>query len=153
MKTSRSIIVAIMVVCLMGCKDEFLDVKPLDKYSDAAVWEDPVLVQSYVNNIYMGIPFPFTTLMLSSCVDESMAVWDWESSQVTQSVLSPSYLAIFDHTFWTGSLRYMTWNSMYRNIRACNLFFEKIEAVNFDDAEAKENLIGQVTFLRAYFYH
>lgn len=153
MKTSRSILVAIMVVCLTGCKDEFLDVKPLDKYSDAAVWEDPVLVQSYVNNIYMGIPFPFTTLMLSSCVDESMAVWDWESSLVTQSVLSPSYLAIFDNGFWTGSQRYMTWNSMYRNIRACNLFFKKIEEVDFEDETVKQNLIGQVTFLRAYFYH
>lgn len=153
MKIRYSILFAIIIVCLPGCKDDFLDVKPLDKYSDAAVWEDPVLVQSYVNNIYMGIPFPFTTLMLSSCVDESMAVWDWESSLVTQSVLSPSYLAIFDNGFWTGSLRYMTWNNMYRNIRACNLFFQKIGEVKFDDEAVKENLIGQVTFLRAYFYH
>jgi starch-binding outer membrane protein, SusD/RagB family len=153
MKIRYSVLVAIIIVFVSGCKDDFLDVKPLDKYSDAAVWEDPVLVQSYVNNIYMGIPFPFTTLMLSSCVDESMAVWDWESSLVTQSELSPSYLAIFDNGFWTGSLRYMTWNNMYRNIRACNLFFEKIEAVKFDDEAAKDNLIGQVTFLRAYFYH
>ncbi|MEX2233786.1 MAG: RagB/SusD family nutrient uptake outer membrane protein [Cyclobacteriaceae bacterium] len=152
MKIRYSIVFAI-IVFLPGCKDDFLDVKPLDKYSDAAVWEDPVLVQSYVNNIYIGIPFPFTTLMLSSCVDESMAVWDWESSLVTQSVLSPSYLAIFDPNFWTGSQRYMTWNSMFRNIRACNLFFEKIDEVKFDDGAAKTNLIGQVTFLRAYFYH
>jgi len=106
-----------------------------------------------VNNIYMGIPFPFTTLMLSSCVDESMAVWDWETSQVTRSAITPSYLAIFDAGFWTGSQRYMTWNSMYRNIRACNLFFEKIDEVPFADATAKENMIAEVTFLRAYFYH
>jgi hypothetical protein len=153
MKTRHSILFAIIIVCLSGCKDDFLDVKPLDKYSDGTVWDDPVLVQSYVSNIYMGIPFPFTTLMLSSCVDESMAVWDWETSQVTQGAVSPSYLAIFDPGFWTGSQRYMTWNSMYRNIRACNLFFEKIGEVEFEDAAAKEDLIGQVTFLRAYFYH
>jgi starch-binding outer membrane protein, SusD/RagB family len=153
MKIRYSVLVAIIAVFFPACNDDFLDVKPLDKYSDAAVWEDPVLVQSYVNNIYMGIPFPFTTLMLSSCVDESMAVWDWESSMVTQSAVSPSYLAIFDPDFWTGSQRYMTWNRMYRNIRACNLFFEKIDAVKFDDAAAKESLIGEVTFLRAYFYH
>jgi starch-binding outer membrane protein, SusD/RagB family len=153
MKLRYSILFAIVLLCFPACNDDFLDVKPLDKYSDAAVWEDPVLVQSYVNNIYMGVPFPFTTLMLSSTVDESMAVWDWESSLVTQSVLSPSYLAIFDPGFWTGSLRDMTWNKMFRNIRACNLFFEKIDEVEFEDAAAKENLIGQVTFLRAYFYH
>jgi starch-binding outer membrane protein, SusD/RagB family len=153
MKIRYSILLAIVITCFPGCNDDFLDVKPLDKYSDAAVWQDPVLVQSYVNNIYLGIPFPFTTLMLSSCVDESMAVWDWESSLVTQSVLSPSYLAIFDSNFWTGSLRDMTWNRMYRNIRACNLFFEKIDQVEFDDETAKDDLVGQVTFLRAYFYH
>ncbi|MEX1239913.1 MAG: RagB/SusD family nutrient uptake outer membrane protein [Cyclobacteriaceae bacterium] len=153
MKVRYPILFAVVIMCFPGCKEDFLDVKPLDKYSDAAVWEDPVLVQSYVNNIYMGIPFPFTTLMLSSCVDESMAVWDWESSLVTQSVVSPSYLAIFDAGFWTGSPRYMTWNSMYRNVRACNLFFEKVGEVNFDDEAVKQNLIGQVTFLRAYFYH
>lgn len=153
MKIKYSILIVMAMACFTGCNDDFLDVKPLDKYSDAAVWEDPVLVQSYVNNIYMGIPYPFTTLMLSSCVDESMAVWDWESSLVTQSQLSPSYLAIFDNGFWTGSLRYMTWNNMYRNVRACNLFFEKIEDVEFPDPAVKEDLIGQVTFLRAYFYH
>lgn len=141
-----------VITCLAGCKEDFLDVKPLDKYSDAAVWEDPVLVQAYVNNIYMGIPFPFMTIMLSSCVDESMAVWDWESSLVTQSAISPSYLAIFDAGFWTSSERYMTWKSMYKNIRACNMFFEKIDGVPFDDPDEKTNLIGQVTFLRAYFY-
>lgn len=153
MKIKHSILIAVITAFTLGCNDDFLNVKPLDKYSDAAVWEDPVLVRSYVNNIYMGIPFPFTTLMLSSCVDESMAVWDWETSQVTRSAITPSYLAIFDAGFWTGSQRYMTWNSMYRNIRACNLFFEKIDEVPFEDATAKENLIAEVTFLRAYFYH
>lgn len=153
MKTRYLIIFTLVIICFPSCQDDFLDVKPLDQYSDATVWEDPVLVRSYVNNIYMGIPFPFTTLMLSSCVDESMAVWDWETSQVTQGSVSPSYLAIFDPNFWTGSMRYMTWTSMYRNIRACNVFFEKIEEVPFEDAGAKETMIGEVTFLRAYFYH
>lgn len=153
MKIKHSILIAVITAFTLGCNDDFLNVKPLDKYSDAAVWDDPVLVRSYVNNMYMGIPFPFTTLMLSSCVDESMAVWDWETSQVTRSAITPSYLAVFDAGFWTGSQRYMTWNSMYRNIRACNLFFEKIDQVPFEDATAKENMVAEVTFLRAYFYH
>jgi starch-binding outer membrane protein, SusD/RagB family len=146
-------IIVFMMVCLPSCDNDFLNVDPQDQYSDAAVWEDPLLVQSFVNNIYLGVPFPYTTLMLSSTVDESMAVWDWESSLVTQSAITSGYLAIFDHDFWTGSLRYMTWNSMYRYIRACNLFFEKIESVPFEDEAERQDMIGQVTFLRAYFYH
>ena len=48
---------------------------------------------------------------------------------------------------------YITWDNTYKNIRACNLFLEKIEEVPFDDATAKDKLTGEVLFFRAYFYH
>lgn len=136
-----------------SCKKDFLEKTPLDKYSDAAVWSDPALTATFVNNLYLGIPYPFTTLMLSSTVDESMAVWDWGSSNVTKSLMTPSDLSIFDNNFWTGSMRDQTWAKMYVNIRACNLFLEKIDAVPFDDKIKQDKLKGEVLFLRAYFYH
>ncbi|MBD0365828.1 MAG: RagB/SusD family nutrient uptake outer membrane protein [Flavisolibacter sp.] len=136
-----------------SCKKNFLEQAPLDRFSDAAVWQDPALVQTFVNNIYLGIPFPFQTIMLSSYVDESMAVWDWESSNVTKSLMTPSYLATWDPNFWTAHQRDMTWDRTYKNIRACNLFFEKIDNVPFDDKLKKDQLKGEVYFLRAYFYH
>lgn len=138
-----------------SCKKDFLDLKPLDKYSDEAVWKDPNLVQTYVNNIYLGIPYPFSTLMMSSFVDESMAVWDWSSSDVTKSLINPSYLVMWDPGFWVPSThqKFMGWEPSYRNIRACNLFLEKIDQVPFTDQVQKNQLKGEVTFLRAYFYH
>lgn len=138
---------------ITSCKKDFLDQAPLDKYSENVVWQDPALVQSFVNNIYLGIPYPFTTLMLSSTVDESMAVWDWETSNVTKSLVTPSNLAIFDNGFWTGSLRDMTWAKTYSNIRSCNLFLEKSDKLTFDDKKKQDQLQGEVLFLRAYFYH
>src|SRR5687768_8343144 len=79
MKRILYIVIPMTVLTTMeSCKKGFLDQVPLDKYSDAAVWQDPALVQTFANNIYLGISYPFTTLMLSSTVDESMAVWDWE---------------------------------------------------------------------------
>ena len=153
MKNRFSILLSAAILCVSGCNDDFLNVDPQDRYSEAAVWKDPAYVQSFVNGIYTGIPFPFGTLMLSSAVDESMAVWDWETSQITLGDVSPSYYASFDANFWTGTLRDMVWNPMYKNVRACNLFFEKIDGVPFTDDDQKNYLIGQVTFLRAYFYH
>jgi starch-binding outer membrane protein, SusD/RagB family len=145
-----------LIACVLAggtsCETEFLDQAPLDKYSEAAVWQDPALTQTFVNNIYLGMPSPFATLMLSSTTDESMAVWDWESSSVTKSLVTPSYLAIFDPGFWTGSPREMTWDRSYKNIRACNLFMEKIEGVPFDDQTKKDQLKGEVHFLRAFYY-
>jgi hypothetical protein len=143
----------LLVGSAISCKKDFLDVLPLDKYSDEAVWKDPALVQTFANNIYLGIPFPFQTLMVSSAVDESMAVWDWETGNVARSLITPSYLGNWDPGFWTGPERQMVWEPTYKNIRACNLFLEKIDNVPFDDQTKKDQLKGEVIFLRAYFYH
>lgn len=153
MKKIYPILLACMLAGFTSCNDDFLDQTPLDKFSDVAVWQDQALTQTFVNNIYLSMPSPFTTLMLSSTVDESMAVWDWESSNVTKSLITPSYLAIFDANFWTGTMREMTWDRSYKNIRSCNLFLEKIDNVPFDDQSKKDQLKGEVLFLRAYFYH
>ncbi|HVG14615.1 MAG TPA: RagB/SusD family nutrient uptake outer membrane protein, partial [Chitinophagaceae bacterium] len=142
-----------VLTSVSSCKKDFLEKTPLDKFPDGAVWSDPALITTFVNNIYLGVPYPFTTLMLSSTVDESMAVWDWESSNVTKSMVTPSYLGIFDNSFWTGSMRDQTWAKMYLNIRACNLFLEKIDAAPFDDKKKQDQLKGEVLFLRAFFYH
>lgn len=149
------LLIALYSIAITGCKKDFLDQKPSDKYSDDAVWGDPALVQAFVNNIYSGIPYPFSTLMMSSAVDESMAVWDWETSNVVNSLLTPSYLAMWDPNFWVPSTheKFMSWAPSYKNIRACNLFLEKIDKVPFDDAAQKDQLKGEVIFLRAYFFH
>ena len=147
------ILVCLLLTGITSCKKDFLEKTPLDKYSEGAVWSDPALATTFANNIYLGVPYPFTALMLSSTVDESMAVWDWESSNVTKSLLTPSYLAIFDNGYWNSSLRDQTWVKMYVYIRACNLFLEKIDAVPFDDKAKQDKLKGEVLFLRAFFYH
>ena len=154
MKNKHNILILLTFFLLTGsCKKDFLNVTPLDQYAEDGVWKDPALIQSFVNNIYIGIPHGFSAIMLSSCADESMAVWDWESSNVTNSLLTPSYLGIFDISFWTSKMRYITWNTSYKNIRACNIFLEKIEGVTFDDKNLKDQLTGEVHFLRAYYYH
>lgn len=155
MKRLNSLIIAVvfLLVCLNSCKKDFLDQAPLSKYSDESVWNDPALVKTYVNGIYTGIPFPFITIMLSNLVDESQFNADWEASNVTNSQLNPSYLGIFDPGFWVSHERNMSWDVSYKNIRACNLFMEKISAVPFDDAIQKSETIGEVQFLRAWYYH
>ena len=44
----------LMMLMFTACNDDFLNVDPLDRYSDAAVWTDKALVTSFVNNIYQG---------------------------------------------------------------------------------------------------
>ena len=48
----KSLVIAALLMA--GCEDNFLDKPPLDLYSDANVWEDPVLIEQYVNEVYAG---------------------------------------------------------------------------------------------------
>ena len=90
MKPFRYIVfLLLLIVGGVSCKKNFLDVTPVDRFSDETVWSDPALVQTFVNNVYLGIQFPFSTVMISSSVDESMLVQDWETSNVTKSLITP----------------------------------------------------------------
>lgn len=113
-----------------SCKKDFMNLQPQDAYSDEAVWSDPALVQTFVNNIYLGIPHGFSNIMMSSMVDETSYNADFGSSNVTKSLISPSDYSIFDESYWTGNRqRQMSWSMVYKFVRPANIFFEKIDAV------------------------
>lgn len=133
-----------------ACNDDFLEVAPLDRYSDAAVWKDPALVSTFVNGIYEGVHYSFQTEMLASVSDEAMDVWGWETLPVINGDINNSYLGVFTH--WSGAYNRLTWNAMYKNVRNCNVFFKNIEASSLQGPEI-DRMKGEVHFLRAYFYY
>jgi hypothetical protein len=143
-----------VLVCAVSCKKDFMNLQPLDQFSDEAVWKDPALVQTFVNNIYLGLPHGFSNIMMSSMVDETMYNADFGSSNVTKSLVTPSDISIFDPGFWSGNRqRLMNWSMVYRFVRPANVFFEKIESVPFDNAADKNRMKGEVYFLRGHLYH
>ncbi|QMU29627.1 RagB/SusD family nutrient uptake outer membrane protein [Adhaeribacter radiodurans] len=154
MKIRHKLLLAIALTgTTFSCDKDFLDQAPVDKFSETAVWNDAALVQTFVNNIYVGIPTAFQTIMLSNLVDEAQFNANWDTENVTKSLITPSNLLLFDNAASNGHERYMSWDYSYKNIRACNVYLEKIDAVPFDDPAAKDKLTGEVLFLRAYFYH
>ena len=140
-----------VLLFVSSCSDSFLNVNPLDKYSDAAVWTDPALVASFVNNIYLGQYYGFHTLMLSSLCDESMEVWGWETHPILKSEISPSYVGALGPSFWIIAYHNLSWDSLYKNIRSCNIFFENVEEYELQGDEI-DRLKGEVHYLRGYFY-
>ena len=146
-----------IVVALAGatsCKKDFMNLQPSDKYSDQAVWNDPALIQTFVNNIYLGLPHGFSNIMWSSMADETMYNADFGSSNVTKSLVTPSDYSIFDEGMWTGNRqRGMNWSIVYKFVRAANLFFEKVDGAPFDNVDTKNRMKGEVYFLRGYLYH
>lgn len=144
-----SIIFALMSIT--SCDDD-LDLQPLDQFADGAVWdEDPALIEAFVNFIYNGFGQTGVRVMMSTYVDETMLTFGWSADEVTRSLITPSNYSRFNNT--ADQSGFFVWENIYSKIRACNVFFGKIDEAKAVDDTQRELLKGEVYFLRAYLYH
>jgi starch-binding outer membrane protein, SusD/RagB family len=152
MKQLFSTITLLLVFLFSSCSD-YLDTVPGDQYDDNAVWSSPSLIESFVYKIYLGIPYPYQWYMSASLVDEAVPIQnDGVTTRVLTSTMTPDDQGAFVSN-WATCMENWWWKSVYTNIRACNLFLSKIDAVEFTDNTKKQQLIGEVHFLRGYFYY
>ncbi|MFO7257876.1 MAG: RagB/SusD family nutrient uptake outer membrane protein [Bacteroidota bacterium] len=150
MKHIRKIYLAIAFFTFGSCNTEFLNVDPPGNLSDAVVWNDPALVEAFVNEMYRGLNHGIRELMVGSLADESHFIHNYGSAQVVQSILTPADIGSWNR----GDFESYRWTELYRRIRQVNLFFENIDEVPFDGNEGwRERMKGEVHFLNAYFYH
>jgi hypothetical protein len=151
MKRNSIYQILLLTVIAFSCED-YLDTYPGDKYDDATIWKNTDLINSFVFGIYNGIPYPHTWLTNASLVDESVPIQnDGIMDRVLQSSMTPEEPGAFAPN-WAACMDGWWWDYVYSNIRGCNLFFKKIEIADNTPADYKEQLKGEVYFLRAYFY-
>ena len=130
-----------------------LDVDPLDQYTDAAVWSDLILVEAYLNTSYSRVtPEVQKGSRFASLTDEMHQRHLYGTDQFLQGRWSPD----FAYFGWDQDNGNTAWTYFYRAIKELNNFFDNIDKTptpySGDDAW-KQRLIGEATFLRAYFYH
>ncbi|MDW7693747.1 RagB/SusD family nutrient uptake outer membrane protein [Flammeovirgaceae bacterium SG7u.111] len=134
---------------LHSCNDEFLNTKPLDEVSQSDVWTDPALLEAYVNDIYRGVyDGGFHEEMIASMTDEAMFIHGRAISQVPQANVNDQSSHFTETEKWMFS-----WPEMYKYIRACNNFFENVAESPLKDEADTKRLMGEVHFMRAWFYH
>jgi hypothetical protein len=141
----------LVVLLTTSCDTEFLNTKPTDRVSELDVFQDQVLLETFINDIYSSIQHPFGKgdgILKAEFVDEAHDMWyafyDFNNCLMTSDNLS---------MWW-----FEKWGGNYINIRKCNLFFEKYDEQYIDNSVVdgvplKDRLKGEVYFLRAYFYH
>ena len=62
----------LVFLLLTSCADDFLSTEPLTEFSEVALWDDPSLAQTFINNIYANVPDPQDRGRFSSnIVDEA----------------------------------------------------------------------------------
>ena len=138
-------------VILTSCNEDILELQPLNAYSDVAVWNDPILAETFVNGIYFKMEIPNGDMKYGTpnYVDELHRRDGGAQLNFNNSRITP------DQMNWRNELP--SWNNLYGNIRSCNKFLENAEKIPDDgvlvDGVTKKNrLIGEVHFLRAWFY-
>ncbi|MDR2057725.1 MAG: RagB/SusD family nutrient uptake outer membrane protein [Dysgonamonadaceae bacterium] len=152
-RMKRIYFLIISIALLFSSCNDYLDTVPGDKFDDAAVWNNPSLVEEFVFDIYNALPYPYQWYMNASLVDEAVpAQQDGVVSKVLTSTMSPDDSGVFQNN-WATCMEGWWWNEVYSSIRACNLFFERIEQTPYPDDETKNQIKGEVHFLRGYFYY
>ena len=157
MKKYTIIIILLSLVNLLpSCSEKILDKSPLDKYSDATVWTDINLANSYLNYCYNVIGHGFRAVMLSDVADETLngrgsSSTPYHLGTITADNLSGTYgNPWFIHTSWVN----------FSNIQRINLFLDNIDMVCEAYKEPEKTSVklksdvlkGEALFLRAFIY-
>ncbi|MDD4108320.1 MAG: RagB/SusD family nutrient uptake outer membrane protein [Prolixibacteraceae bacterium] len=148
MKIILKIIWVFSLLLMISCNEDILELKPLDEYSDAAVWGDLNLAEAALNACYKFRDDPFNKFQIGNLVDElerrdGVAQTRFNNAQMTPDVIPGwSYLP--------------TWANEYKALRAVNNFIEKAlelpEGDEKDGVTMKNRMLGEAHFLRAYYY-
>ena len=142
---------------LSACNDDFLDKTPLDRLSESAVFNSDALAENYVNSLYTVLPDPFQEGNISAITDEGFFRYGGTSTRYIMSgtMTADNILPIaeggYAHDTRTTTLN--IWNRTYEWIYMMNTFVNKVtEGTEMSDS-AKDRLLGEVYFLRAWSYY
>lgn len=149
-------ITLLAVLGVVGCNHDILDKQPTDRLSETAVWTDANLVTTFVTSKYRDLGFGFNwngdEVMWASMADESMFRHDYGVWAINKSELTPANLGILSSgaAEYNGNMN--PWAKNYRYIKDANTFFERIGAVPGMSTEQRNQLTGEMKFLRAFRY-
>jgi hypothetical protein len=144
--------ILVMSICLAACRRDVLDIAPQDRIAETAVWTDPNLVTAYENNLYNGVPHGFYLHMYSKYSDEAINTAPCCGADIfARNTYNPDNITGANGgDFWGGYMYY--WSQGYQYIREANLFLEKMAAPGSISFATKQQLVGEVHFLRAFMY-
>jgi hypothetical protein len=136
--------IAVILLFIFSSCEKVLDKAPLDIISDDVVWDDPVLIEAYIVQVYSEMNFLAWRYnedinMLSQLSDESRGGYEWRNVYLTWK---PGFLNE------NGGLEEW-WG--YSTIRKMNEFLVQIETSPIPEAD-KAVMIAKMRFARSFAY-
>lgn len=147
----------VITLLVSGCGDEFFEVTPTDRLSDATFYKAPEDFILAVNAIYpylQGVATPNATSINQNGIIDDESMTDNAHFNRTFSgyyrVGNGSHSASDFQPGITGAI--IPWTFRYEGIRLANAVTGRIEGVEFDSEELKSRLVAEARFLRAYLH-
>ncbi len=142
------VLAAFVGLTMWSCNDDFLDTQPLGEVSESLVWSDPGLAEAFVTDIYGGLVWGgFNEQALASLTDEAIFTHPGRNiNTVTEARSNPQ------NPGWIDASR--SWNNMFNRLRSTNIAIENLTDPQFENTSGiADRLLGEATFMRAYFSH
>lgn len=137
MKKLNIIALLITVCCITSsCNKDFLDRESKTTIAEEKIFNDPALIQLFVNNMYADVP-SFDHDLYDNITDESRNFWGGAPRNIVQGQ-------------WFADNNPMDYWA-YNAVRRTNMFLAKVDD-SVLEGEEKSSLTGQVKFLRAKLY-
>lgn len=140
----KRLIFIFTILFLYGCEiDKYLDKAESGGMTLDEVFGDYALAEQYLSNIYSKLPVDYTNKYTNASDDSESPHGTAGENQINNGVFSPA------------SNPFNNWTATYQAIRAANIFLQnadRIPVVNETQNAGKPRMIGEATFLRAYFY-
>lgn len=127
------------IMILSACSD-FLEVESKSQVSDNTLWATTGNADLFLNNVYAGLPGPFTT-------DDPGENWTDNSMASRVGPTSRTLIALSQYAANNSPSQW----GHFSNIRRANLFIAKVTASSLPD-EWKSQRLAEARFLRAYYY-
>lgn len=140
----------LILLVFAACDTQILNQEPLDQVSEEAIWDDPALIEAYLNDIYLGMGHGLYEVMFSSVADETHFTHGYGVPTIVESNVSPSDRGSFGSR---DDFNHWDWTDMYFRIQQLNVLFDEIGESAIEDQAVLDTYTGQAHFLRAYFYH
>ncbi|MEN8122444.1 MAG: RagB/SusD family nutrient uptake outer membrane protein [Bacteroidota bacterium] len=150
MKNISKLILAGLILMMFASCEDFLERNPIDKISSQTFWKNQTDAEMGLAGVYQSLTqvsyadgwYNHSRMDFDCLTDDGyLRHGHGQIQNIAKGLANPSL----------GGAISSVWSQSYKGISRCNIFLENIVNAEMDEA-IKNKFIGEVLFLRAYFY-
>lgn len=152
---NRLILILLLTLCCSSSCKKFLEETPKSFLSPAEFYKTQQQIEAAVNGCYTGLSNPWNSIFVGLGLSPMLSIEDLTGYDYRTYLLGDDesdFLNPDDPIPNTNGYLETLWKGIYYPIENCNSVIENISKTNVIDEATKNKYLGQVYFLRAWYY-